>query len=274
MGTLFIVPTPIGNLEDITLRALRVLREAALIAAEDTRVSRGLARHFDIATPMTSYHEHNKLSKLDAIFAALETGDVALISDAGTPGISDPGFELIAAALDRGVDVVPLPGACAITTALVGSGLASDSFRYVGFLPRKASALRERLEALKNSPETIVAYESPYRLADTLALIAEVIGGERRVCVARELSKKFEQFYRGSAAELRAHFAAENPRGEVTLVIAGADPAAAKWTEAQVLAALCERLANGEPLSRTARAIAKAAGWTKNEVYRLGIKDG
>jgi 16S rRNA (cytidine1402-2'-O)-methyltransferase len=274
MGTLFIVPTPIGNLEDITLRALRILREATLIAAEDTRVSRVLTRHFDINTPMTSYHEHNKLAKLDAIFAALETGDVALISDAGTPGISDPGFELIAAALESGFNVVPLPGACAVTTALVGSGMPTDSFLYIGFLPRKASALRERLESLKDSPETIVAYESPYRLADTLALIAEVMGAERRACVARELSKKFERFYRAAAGELRDHFAADNPRGEVTLVIAGADPEDARWTEAQVLTALNQRLEAGEPLSRAARAIAKSAGWTKNKVYRLGIKDG
>ena len=273
MGTLFIVPTPIGNLEDITLRALRVLREAALIAAEDTRTSRVLTRHFDILTPMTSYHEYNKLSKLDEIFAALETADVALISDAGTPGISDPGFELIAAALARGYDVVPLPGACAITTALVGSGLATDSFRYVGFLPRKTAALRGRLEELRSGRETIVAYESPYRLADTLALIAEVMGGERRVCVARELSKRFEQFYRGSASELRDHFAADNPRGEVTLVIAGADAAESSWSEERVRSALRQRLAAGESLSRAARELAKAAGWPKNKVYQLGIED-
>ena len=272
MGTLFIVPTPIGNLEDITLRALRILREAALIAAEDTRASRVLTRHFDIDTPMTSYHEHNKLSKLDEIFAALERADVALISDAGTPGISDPGFELIAAALERGYQVVPLPGACAITTALIGSGMATDSFRYVGFLPRKTAALRARLEALKDSRETIVAYESPYRLADTLALVADVMGGERRVCVARELSKKFERFYRGGAGELSDYFAAENPRGEVTLVIAGADADDAIWTEAQVRAALSRRLAAGEALSRAARAVAKSAGWPKNKVYQLGIK--
>ncbi len=273
MGTLFIVPTPIGNLEDITLRALRVLREAALIAAEDTRTSRVLTRHFDINTPMTSYHEHNKLSKLDEIFAALETADVALISDAGTPGISDPGYELIAAALARGYEVVPLPGACAITTALVGSGLAADSFRYVGFLPRKTAALRARLKDLRAGRETIVAYESPYRLADSLALIAEVMGGERRVCVARELSKKFEQFYRGSARELRDLFAADSPRGEVTLVIAGADPGETRWSEEQVRSALRRRLAAGEALSRAARDIAKAAGWPKNKVYQLGIED-
>lgn len=272
MGRLFIVPTPIGNLEDITLRALRVLREAALIAAEDTRTSRVLTRRFDIDTPMTSYHEHNKLSKLDEIFAALETADVALISDAGTPGISDPGFELIAAALERGFEVTPLPGACAITTALIGSGMATDSFHYVGFLPRKPKALRARLESLKDKRETIVAYESPYRLADTLALVAEVMGSERRVCVARELSKKFEQFYRGSAADLRDHFAADNPRGEVTLVIAGAEPADAKWTEQQVRSALSQRLALGEPLSRAARSVATSAGWPKSKVYQLGIE--
>lgn len=273
MGTLFIVPTPIGNLEDITLRALRVLREAALIAAEDTRTSRVLTRRFDIDTPMTSYHEHNKLSKLDEIFAALEIGDVALISDAGTPGISDPGFELIAAALARGCAVVPLPGACAITTALVGSGLAADNFRYVGFLPRKTAALRARLKDLKSGRETIVAYESPYRLADTLALVAEVMGGERRICVARELSKRYEQFYRGSARELRDLFAAEKPRGEVTLVIAGAEPAEARWSEEQVRTELRLRLTAGVALSLAARELAKAAGWPKNKVYQLGIED-
>lgn len=274
MGTLFIVPTPIGNLEDITLRALRVLREVALIAAEDTRTSRVLTRHFDIDTPMTSYHEHNKLTKLAAIFAALDTGDVALISDAGTPGISDPGFDLIAAALDQGYEVAPLPGACAITTALIGSGLSADSFRYVGFLPRKTAALREQLQSLNASRETIVAYESPYRLAETLAQIADVMGAERRVCVARELSKKFERFYRGGAGELRDHFATDNPRGEVTLVIAGADPGDTVWTEQQVRAALNRRLEAGDSLSRAAREVAKLAGWAKNKVYQLGIRDG
>ena len=274
MGTLFIVPTPIGNLEDITLRALRVLREAALIAAEDTRASRVLTRRFDIDTPMTSYHEHNKLAKLDEIFAMLETGDVALISDAGTPGISDPGFELIGAALAKGVDVVPLPGACAITTALVGSGLAADRFHFAGFLPRKTAALRRRLGDLAARRETIVAYESPYRLAETLAQIADVMGAERRVCVARELSKKFEQFYRGSARELRDHFAVENPRGEVTLVIAGAEAKDARWTEQLVRRVLSQRLEAGEPLSQAARDVAKSAGWTKKQVYQLGIRDG
>ena len=273
MRTLYIVPTPIGNLEDMTLRALRILGEVSLIAAEDTRTSRVLTRHFDIDTPMTSYHEHNKLAKMDAILAELARGDVALISDAGTPGISDPGFELIAAAIERGYHVVPLPGACALTTALAGSGMASDRFVYLGFLPRKSAALRSLLAGYAERSETLVAYESPYRLNETLAAIAAVLGDDRRVCVAREISKKFEQFYRGTARELCDHFANDNPRGEVTLVIAGADPRAAAWSEARVKQALIDRLEAGEALSRAASAVAKQAGWKKQAVYRLGVKD-
>ena len=274
MGTLYIVPTPIGNLEDMTLRALRILREVSLIAAEDTRTSRVLTRHYDIDTPMTSYHEHNKLAKLDEIFAALKHDDVALISDAGTPGISDPGYELITQAIERGHEIVPLPGASALTTALVGSGLASDRFVYLGFLPRKSAALRELLARYAERSETLVAYESPYRLSESLALIVDVLGDHRRVCVAREISKKFEQFYRGTARELYDRFAKDNPRGEVTLVIAGADPNAAAWSEAQVKQALFERLDADEALSRAASEVAKLAGWKKNTVYRLGVKRG
>ena len=271
MGTLYIVPTPIGNLEDMTLRGLRILREVGLIAAEDTRTSRVLLRHFKIDTPMTSYHEHNKLSKLEAIFAALEIGDVALISDAGTPGISDPGLELIQMAIERDYPVVPLPGACALTTALVGAGLATDRFLYLGFLPRKPAALRDLLHKLKERRETLVAYESPYRLGAALGSIAEILGGERRVCVAREISKKFEQFYRGTASELHQHFAEESPRGEVTLVIAGAEASQGDWSQQQVEVALAERLAAGEALSRAAREIARLTGWKKGAVYQLGI---
>ena len=272
MGTLYIVPTPIGNLEDITLRALRILREVSLIAAEDTRTSRVLTRHYDIDTPMTSYHEHNKLAKLDEIFAALQAGDVALISDAGTPGISDPGFELIAKAIESGYEVIPLPGASALTTALVGSGMASDRFVYLGFLPRKRAALMALLAEFADRSETLVAYESPYRLGESLAAIAAALGDDRRVCVAREISKRFERFYRGTARQLCDSFAKDNPRGEVTLVIAGADPAAEVWSEAQVKLALTERLDGGEALSRAAGEVAKLARWKKNAVYRLGVK--
>lgn len=273
MGILYIVPTPIGNLEDITLRALRILREADLIAAEDTRTSRVLTRHFDISTPMTSYHEHNKLSKLDEVFRALESGDVALISDAGTPGISDPGYELIRAAIAGGYVVVPLPGACAITTALVASGLATDHFRFVGFLPRKSSALKAELRQLASERETIIAYESPYRLRETLSAIVTEMGEERQVCVARELSKRFEEFFRGNARAALDHFSRENPRGEITLLIAGAGHEAEKWDEKKVRSALKARTSAGESLSTAAKAVAKSARWTKSRVYQLGISD-
>jgi len=270
MPTLFLVPTPIGNLEDMTFRALRVLREVSLIAAEDTRTSRVLLQHYDIHTPLTSYHEHNKLAKLDALFAALENGDVALISDAGMPGISDPGYELVLAALERGVRVEPLPGANALLPALVGSGLPTDSFVYLGFPPRKQKALREWLTALAAEPRTLVTYESPNRLADTLAAALAVLG-DRPACVARELSKKFEEYRRGTLTELAAHYAAEAPRGEITLVIGGAPPAAPDvWDEARVRAALAERLAAGDPPSAAARAVAALSGWDRREVYALG----
>src|SRR5689334_13374501 len=176
MPTLFIVPTPIGNLEDITLRALRILREVSLIAAEDTRTTRVLLQHYEIRTPLTSYHEHNKLTKLDAIFAALESGDVALVSDAGTPGISDPGYELVRQAIEQGIRIESLPGPSAITTALVGSGLPTDGFVYLGFLPRKDRALHDFLASVATERRTLVAYESPNRLTDTLKMIQTALG--------------------------------------------------------------------------------------------------
>ncbi|MBZ0281390.1 MAG: 16S rRNA (cytidine(1402)-2'-O)-methyltransferase [Anaerolineae bacterium] len=272
MPTLYIVPTPIGNLEDITLRALRVLREVALIAAEDTRTTRILLQHYQITTPLTSYHEHNKLTKLDAIFATLEQSDVALVSDAGTPGISDPGYELIGAAITRGVRVEPLPGANAIIPAVVGSGLPTDGFVYLGFLPRKDRTLREYLGTVAAEMRTLVAYESPNRLTDTLSAALAVLG-DRQACVARELSKKFETFQRGTLSELLAHFQTEAPRGEITLVIAGAEaPIPVVWDENQVRAALQARLTAGEPLSQAARAVAAESGWERRKVYNLGIQ--
>lgn len=271
MGILYIVATPIGNLEDITLRALRILKEVSLIAAEDTRTSRVLTNHFDIDTPLTSYHEHNKLAKLDQIYDALARGDVALISDAGTPGISDPGFELIQGAIERDITVVPIPGANAVITALVASGLPTDEFLYVGFLPRKSKALRDRLSQLSTRTETMIAYESPHRLTDTLSAIIEVMGAEHQVCVAREITKKFEEFFRGSAQDAYDHFSAENPRGEVTLLIAGATVDDEAWTEDRVKNELQARLDDGESMSRASKAIAKLSGWRKGDIYSLGI---
>ncbi len=273
MGDLYLVPTPIGNLEDITLRALRVLREVDLIAAEDTRVTGRLLAHFEIATPLTSYHEHSKLTKLDTILEALEAGDVALVSDAGTPGLSDPGYELIQAALARGVRVIPLPGPSALLPALVASGLPTDRFLYLGFLPRRKAARRSAIEAVREVPHTLALFEAPHRLLDTLSDLGEILG-ERQVSVARELTKLHEEMWRGTLGVALAHFGEHPPRGEITLVVAGTSPAdAARWTEAEVRAALAERLAQGESPSAAARTVAKASGWPRKTVYHLALDD-
>ncbi len=269
-GTLYIVPTPIGNLEDITLRALRILRECTLIAAEDTRTSSVLLAHYDIHTPLTSYHEHNKLTKLEAILHALSVGDVALISDAGTPGISDPGYELIREAIARGITVTPLPGANAAISALVGSGLPTDSFVYLGFLPRKK--LRAYFESLADETRTMIAYESPNRLVETLEALREAWGGGRPICVARELSKKFEEFTRGTVDEVLAHYAQTAPRGEITLVLGGASANDTMWDEARVRAALKARLEAGESRSAAAKALAQVSGWRKGDIYTLNVE--
>ena len=273
MNTLYIVPTPIGNLEDITLRALRILREVRLIAAEDTRTTRKLLDRYEITTPLTAYHEHNKLSKLDAIFGALTAGDVALVSDAGTPGISDPGYELIHEAIARQVTVVSLPGPSAVVAALVASGLPTDSYLYLGFLPRKAKALRDTLAAIAAERRTVVVYESPNRLTDTLAAIIEVLG-DRPVAVARELTKIHEEIQRGLASEVLAHYQANEPRGEITLVIGGAVERsdAVMWDEQRILEALRLRLETGEPRRQAAKAVAEESGWDSRTVYDLSIR--
>ncbi|GAB4517323.1 MAG: 16S rRNA (cytidine(1402)-2'-O)-methyltransferase [Anaerolineae bacterium] len=220
MGTLYIVPTPIGNLEDMTLRALRVLKSVRLIAAEDTRHSHKLTSHFEIDTPMTSYFEHNKLRKLPFILGALDSGDVALISDAGTPGISDPGYELIRAAIEQGVEVVVLPGPNAIFTGLSVSGLNTAPFRFYGFLPRKEKQMRDFLDALADYPETLVFYESPNRLLKTLQLMLDSLGN-RQAVVAVEMTKMFEEFQRAPLSDLIAFYDANPLRGEVTLMVSG-----------------------------------------------------
>ncbi|HOA25550.1 MAG TPA: 16S rRNA (cytidine(1402)-2'-O)-methyltransferase [Aggregatilineales bacterium] len=270
-GTLYIVPTPIGNLEDITLRALRVLRKVSLIAAEDTRTTGRLLAHYGIETPQTSYHEHNKLTKLDRILDALAVGDVALVSDAGTPGLSDPGYELIGAVLEAGMKVVPLPGPSAVISALVASGLPTDSFTYLGFLPRKSQARREALAAVRDVPHTLVLYEAPHRLLDTLADVQAVLGA-RQVVVTRELTKLHEEIWRGGVQGAIRYYTENPPRGEITLVIGGAATVEPReWTEDEVRAALAERLAAGESRSAAAKAVAQAAGWPKSRVYGLDV---
>ena len=218
MPTLYIVATPIGNMEDITLRALRVLDEVSLIAAEDTRKTKRLLSGFGIRTPLTSYHEHNKLSKLPSLLKHLEGGDVALVSEAGMPGISDPGYELVSAAIGQGIAVVPIPGASVLVTALAVSGLPTDKFTYVGFLPRKKGQRRRLLEEVAGEGRTIIAFEAPHRLLASLRDVLDVLG-DRRIAVCRELTKMYEEVFRGTVSAAADHFA--EPVGEFTLVIEG-----------------------------------------------------
>jgi 16S rRNA (cytidine1402-2'-O)-methyltransferase len=215
---LYVVATPIGNLEDITLRALRVLGEVQLIAAEDTRTARKLLNRYNINTRLTSYFEHNKRMKMPVLLQTLEDSDIALISEAGTPGISDPGYELIKAAIEKGIQVVSLPGSSAVTTALSSSGLPADQFVYLGFLPRKKGEKRTLLASLSDEPRSLVCFESPYRVIDSLAAMLEVLG-DRNVAVCREMTKLHEEIYRGILSDAVKHF--QKPRGEFTIVISG-----------------------------------------------------
>jgi 16S rRNA (cytidine1402-2'-O)-methyltransferase len=215
---LYIVATPIGNLEDITLRALRVLGEVQLIAAEDTRTARKLLNRYNINTRLTSYFEHNKRMKLPALLGMLDEKDIALVSEAGMPGISDPGYELIKGAIEKGFRIEVLPGCSAVTTAVAASGLAASQFIYLGFLPRKKNEKKNLLMSVSEEPRAIVCFESPYRVAATLQAILEVLG-DRKIAVCRELTKLHEEVFRGTVSEAVGHFA--KPRGEFTLVIEG-----------------------------------------------------
>ncbi len=221
MSKLFLVPTPIGNLEDMTFRAIRILKEADFILAEDTRTSGKLLKHFEINTPMQSHHMHNEHRMVENVVRQIQSGrTVALISDAGTPAISDPGFLLTRACVEAGVEVECLPGATAFVPALVNSGLPSDKFVFEGFLPVKKGR-QTRLEILAQETRTMVLYESPHKLLKTLAQIMEYMGEDRQVSVSREISKLHEETVRGSAKELLEHFTAKPPKGEIVLIIAG-----------------------------------------------------
>lgn len=275
MGTLYLVATPIGNLEDITLRALRLLREVPLIAAEDTRHTRRLLNHYDIVTPLVSYHEHNKLQRVDRILAALANGDVALVSDAGTPAVNDPGYELVVAAIEAGFAVSPVPGPSATLAALVASGMPTAQWTFLGFLPNRAAARRTFLEQAKDVRTTLICFETPHRLQDALADIAMVLG-DRRIAVARELTKLHEEIVRGTVQETIAHFEAHAPRGEFVLVIEGApeqppQPAIEGDWRPHAAARLRELRDEGVAGSSAARQVAKKLGVARNEVYALWV---
>jgi len=272
MGILYLVATPIGNLEDITFRAIRILREVKLIAAEDTRHTKKLLNYYEINTPLLSYHEHNKDTQGAKVLLALDEGDVALVSDAGTPGLSDPGYELIKSVLDGDHAVRSIPGASAPIAALVASGLPTDSFIFMGYIPRKRSERRRLLETLVEEPRTLLFFEVPHRLRKTLEDLELYFGTSRDVAICRELTKLHEEILRGNLQEMRTHYSKVDPRGEFTIVIAGA-PKGMRWEENAVREAISLKLGNGMSRSETAREVAAASGWKRQEVYRMTLED-
>ena len=269
-GTLYVVGTPIGNLEDLSPRAARVLREVALVAAEDTRVTRRLLNRLEARPRLVSFHEHNWRERLEPVLQALEAGDAALVSDAGMPGVSDPGRELVAAAAARGIRVESVPGPSAVTTALAVSGLPADSFQFLGFLPRRRGERQERLREAAASPLTLALFESPHRLRATLEDI-KLIFGERPIAVCRELTKLHEEVFRGTASAALEHFGV--PRGEFVLAIAGATPEAPAEDDADAIRRfLLERQKSG---IRARDAVSEAAGHfgvAKNRAYQLWLE--
>jgi len=269
MGILYLVATPIGNLEDMSPRAIRVLREASLIAAEDTRHTGILLKHFDIETPITSYFEHNKLGKLDFILEQLSKGDVALVSDAGSPAINDPGYELVKAALASNYDVRPVPGPSAPIAALTVSGLPTDSFLYLGYLPHKTSERHKRLQEVESQPYTLVFLESPYRIVEALEDILSILGN-RRICVGREMTKMFEEYWRGDVSGAVEYFRSQPARGEFTLVIEGkTTDNDEKWTVERLQNAIELELRNEKSAKDISVDLAKQSGWKKKEIYAL-----
>ena len=267
MGTLYLVATPIGNLEDMSPRAVRILREAVLIAAEDTRHTGKLLKHFEIGTKLTSYFEHNKLNKIDLIISKLADGDVAVVSDAGSPAVNDRGYELVNAALASGHDVRPVPGPSAPIAALTVSGLPTDSFLFLGYLPHKAGERCARLRQVENLTYTLIFLESPYRIVDALEDILSELG-DRQICVAREMTKMFEEYWRGTVSGALAHFKSQPARGEFTLVISGGQSVVERWTEIKLEAAILSKVEAGKRSKEIAAELAEQSGWSKKEIYQ------
>ena len=269
VGTLYLVGTPIGNLNDMTLRALEILRAVALVAAEDTRRAGLLLKHFQIDKPIVSLFEHNEAARIDRVLAVLSTGDVALISEAGMPGLSDPGYDLVRAAIEQGIHVTPIPGPTAAIAALVASGLPTHAYIFLGFLPRRPGDRRRLLQDVAREPRTLVAYEAPHRLAESLADLHAALG-DRPIAVARELTKRHEEIWRGTLGGARERFAG-GARGEITLVIAGA-AAPPRWDAAEVRLAVEQAVHEGAGATDAARAVAEASRWPRREVYRMALR--
>jgi 16S rRNA (cytidine1402-2'-O)-methyltransferase len=268
MSDLYLVATPIGNLEDISFRAVRILKEVPLIAAEDTRTTAVLLKHYQIDTPLTSFHDHNKSSKTGPLLDHLKENDLALVSDAGTPAINDPGFTMVLAALSAGHKVIPVPGPSAPIAALSVSGLPPDNFLYLGYLPRKKKARRDILQGIMDLPWTLVLLETPHRLLDALEDCLAVLG-DRRIAVARELTKYHEEIKRGKISDVRAYFSEKEPRGEITLVISGKEKEG-MWTEERLLVEIRHKISEEEVSpSQLAKKLAKESGWSRGDIYDL-----
>ena len=273
-GTLYVVATPLGNLEDITLRALRTLKEVDCIAAEDTRHSRKLLAHYGIATKMTSYHDHVERTKAPQLVGRLKAGEsIALISDAGTPGIADPGYRLVRAAIDAGVRVVPIPGPSAVMAGLSVAGVPTDRFVFEGFVPAKAGARRAFFERLRDERRTIVCFEAGRRLSAALADLAAVMGN-RPLVIAREVTKLYEDFVRGDATALAAGASDLTVRGEVTLFIGPPASEAPAASEEEMRVAVARLRAEGLHLKQIAKTLARESGWPAREIYRIGLRSG
>ena len=268
MSDLYLVATPIGNLEDISFRAVRILKEVPLIAAEDTRTSTKLLKHYQIDTPLTSYHDHNKGTKTEVLLNHLNEADLALVSDAGTPAINDPGFNLVQAALTAGHRIVPVPGPSAPIAALSAAGLPTDNFLYLGYLPRKKKARQDLLLRVKDLPWTLVFLETPHRLLNALEDSLSILG-DRQIAVARELTKLHEEINRGRISQVRDHYTEKEPKGEITLIIEGKDKKEI-WDQNRLVEVIREAIGQEEiSPSQLAKRLAKESGWSRRDIYDL-----
>ena len=271
-GTLYIVGTPIGNLEDITYRAVRVLQNVDLIAAEDTRHTGKLLHHFQVKAPQISYHDHNRHSRHPEILEHLTTGKaIALVTDAGMPGISDPGYELVVACIEANIPVVPIPGVSAVTTAVSASGLPSDRFIFEGFLPVKGQERISRLDSLASEARTIVIYESPHRLQQTIKDLTKVLGIERKIVLARELTKLYEEFWRGTLEEAATQLKNKEPQGEYTLLVAGTPTALPYLSAIEIESELKAIMLQKVSRSQASRQLAKVTAHSRQELYQIAL---
>ncbi|MEQ8757447.1 MAG: 16S rRNA (cytidine(1402)-2'-O)-methyltransferase [Coleofasciculus sp. G1-WW12-02] len=272
MGTLYVVGTPIGNLEDMTFRAIRILQTVDTIAAEDTRHTGKLLQHFQIKTNQISYHQHNRQQRLPELLNQLTTGKtIALVTDAGMPSISDPGYELVQAAIEAGIPVIPIPGATAGITALSASGLPTDRFVFEGFLPASGQERQQRLEVLAAESRTLIFYESPYRLQQTLEDFANIFSPSRQIVLARELTKLHEQFWRGTIEDAIAYYTDHEPKGEFTLILAGAPPESPVLSEATLKAELSQLINQGLSRSQAARQLSHLTNLPRRNLYQMAL---